>query len=236
MLRFKKVRTSLRRIFILGLLLWIRPIDNPYFFWSGTGLVFLGQLIHFISAGYLTKRDTLVAAGPYRHVRNPFYVGNFLSDLGLCLVAHNPYLLLVYFPLFYLWVIPRRVKKEEAFLLNRFSADYADYLKRVPRFIPGLIPAKLDYVNGQFTWSQIIKNKEIWRVMRAGGLVILFYLRTQIAVVKEGFIPEFNFTPLVSNSFNLITLVIFGVIIILPPIIQFGIIAPRRRRAKYDLI
>lgn len=227
MLKFKKQRTTLRQVFILALVVIILPIDNAYFFWSGAGLVFLGQLIHFISAGHLTKNDTVVAAGPYRYVRNPFYVGNFLSDLGLCLAAHNPYVPIIYFPLFYLWVIPRRVAKEEGFLREKFKESYELFCQKVPRFIPRCWPAKIEK-NGEFTWSQIIKLREIWRVLRAGGLIILFYLRNQIVTIKDGVIPEFDFAPLINNSFNLTFLIIFALIIIVPPIIQFGIITPKK--------
>lgn len=218
----KKLRTNLRRVFVIAVLLLSKPSLYPLI--VGAGLVVIGQVIHFISAGYLVKKDSLTTGGPYRFVRNPFYVGNILYDSGLCLMANNIYIALVYLPIFYLVVIPRRIRKEERFLSGKFGPDYLTYCRKAPRIIPRLIPAKSDEINGQFSWRQIIKHRELWRVMRALGLIVIFYLQFNI---------RFNLTDkttqwhLLYNPLNIIALGILLFIIFIPPLIQYGVIKKR---------
>jgi hypothetical protein len=83
-----KLRTNLRRFYILALLILGTP--TVYSLIIGSAVVILGQLIHLISAGYLVKRDELITAGPYQYVRHPLYVGSFTSDIGVSIMALNP--------------------------------------------------------------------------------------------------------------------------------------------------
>ena len=216
----KKLRTNLRRLFIIAILLLPRP--NVTSLAIGAGLVVIGQLIHFISAGYLVKKEEMVTAGPYRFTRNPFYVGNLLYDIGICVMANNPYIALIYLPLFYLIVIPRRIRKEQAFLADKFGADYKAYCQKVPVFLPRLLPAKLDKINGRFSWSQIIEYRELWRVMRGVGLILVLYLQfgIQFSILKH----TTQWSSLFSTSYHIIALSLLGLIIIIPPIVEFGII------------
>ena len=115
--------------FLVGLLLLI----------LGEGMRFWGVL-YAGSATRTTGRagaDRLVTDGPFSHVRNPLYVGNFLMSLGLVVMswAWMPWMLLVYLILFglqYGFI----VKEEEAFLAGKFNQDYTDYCRSVPRWIP----------------------------------------------------------------------------------------------------
>ncbi|MEW6026708.1 MAG: isoprenylcysteine carboxylmethyltransferase family protein [Planctomycetota bacterium] len=171
-----KLRTRLRSLFIIVLLVWAYPsIDSIII---GSIPIIIGQIIHFISAGYLVKQEKLITAGPYRFVRNPFYVGSFLVDVGLCLVTRNIYVAAVYLPLFYLVVINWRVRKEEAFLRAQFGGKYDEYCRLAPRIIPRLWPARIPEPNGRFDWGLIWKYREQWRLLRIFGLIVFFYLRT----------------------------------------------------------
>ncbi len=189
-----KLRTNLRRFYILALLILGTP--SVYSLIIGSGLVILGQLIHFISAGYLVKRDELITGGPYRFVRHPFYVGSFISDVGFFLMALNPYVPLVYFPLFYLIVIPRRVRMEEQFLFSKFGPRYEAYRESVPRYLPSLRP-HLRESQGRFSWTQIHGKREIQRVLNALSLILLFYFRME--TLKHGF----RIADYLSNPLNL---------------------------------
>lgn len=171
-----KIRSRLRAIFIIILLVWADPsIDSLII---GSIPIIIGQIIHFISAGYLVKQEKLITAGPYSFVRNPFYVGSFLVDAGLCLVTRNIYVAAIYLPLFYLVVINWRVRKEEGFLRKQFGSRYDEYCRLVPRIIPRLWPAKLTEPFGRFDWNLILKYREQWRLLRIFGLIAYFYLRT----------------------------------------------------------
>jgi protein-S-isoprenylcysteine O-methyltransferase Ste14 len=76
-----------------------------------------------------------VAAGPYRYVRNPMYVGGFLVLAGWALYRQSPSVLLLaagWLCLLHLVV----VAYEEPTLRGTFGVDYQRYLERVPRWIP----------------------------------------------------------------------------------------------------
>ncbi len=78
----------------------------------------------------------LVADGPYRHMRNPLYVGTWLHTLGLALIMSPAggiaaILLIGIFQL-------RLIRAEEAFLTSKLGAPYAEYCSRVPRLFPAL--------------------------------------------------------------------------------------------------
>jgi protein-S-isoprenylcysteine O-methyltransferase Ste14 len=83
----------------------------------------------------VTRRDhTLIVSGPYRYVRHPFYVAIALQMLGGSLVTANWFILLA-------GVIPfsflvARTRIEEQKLVDRFGAEYQEYMRRVGRFVP----------------------------------------------------------------------------------------------------
>jgi len=81
-----------------------------------------------------------VASGLYRHVRNPMYVSIGLVILGEAALWQSRAVLLVLlflWPLFHLFV----TRYEEPHLRTVFGAEYEDYLRRVPRWVPRLRPA-----------------------------------------------------------------------------------------------
>jgi protein-S-isoprenylcysteine O-methyltransferase Ste14 len=233
-MQFKKQRTTFRRIFILILLIWpFWPQSSQLSIIIGSGLVIIGQIIHFISAGYLVKKDELTTAGPYRFTRNPFYVGNLFYDIGLCVITQNIYVAIIYLPLFYLGVIFPRIRREEAFLGNKFGTAYEAFKQKVPRFIPRLIPAQLATINGQFSWGQIIIHRELWRVLRALGLILIFYIKLIIWITPFDGTSIKTRLPLLTNQpFNQWVLIGLAAIIILPPIFEYLIIQPLRKHKR----
>jgi len=82
--------------------------------------------------------EALIADGPYRFVRNPLYLGLWLSALALALLmpvtgAVFMLVLLVSFQI-------RLIFAEEAYLTSQLGQPYADYCARVPRLVPALRP------------------------------------------------------------------------------------------------
>lgn len=85
----------------------------------------------------VTRREhTLVTAGPYRWVRNPFYDALGICILGFSMAAANWFILLAGALAILLIVV--RLRKEEAELRLRFGEAYRDYVAGTGRFLPRL--------------------------------------------------------------------------------------------------
>lgn len=83
------------------------------------------------------KIAELVQIGPYSMMRNPLYTMSFVGAAGIG--AQTGSIVMAALFTFVAWAVFRTVvAKEEAFLLSRFGEPYADYLKRVPRFLPNV--------------------------------------------------------------------------------------------------
>lgn len=77
----------------------------------------------------------LVVRGPYRHVRNPMMTGVFCIQLGTAIATASPWLF-GWFALFFTLVLIAIRTVEEPHLHKRFGADYDEYRRNVPRWIP----------------------------------------------------------------------------------------------------
>lgn len=77
----------------------------------------------------------LIQHGIYARVRHPLYTSVMLASLGWALIWQSVAAFcasLVLIPFFH-----AKARREEEFLRQTFP-DYADYARRVPRFLPGL--------------------------------------------------------------------------------------------------
>lgn len=112
----------------------------------GIAFVVLGQCIRMwtvrhigvISRTRASRLGPLVVSGPYLLVRNPIYVGNWFLWTGFTIWSGVVWMLPVVWAVF---VLQHRtiVRWEERLLLERFGEPYADYLKRVNRWIPSSV-------------------------------------------------------------------------------------------------
>jgi protein-S-isoprenylcysteine O-methyltransferase Ste14 len=80
----------------------------------------------------------VVAAGPYRYLRNPLYLGIFIHTLALALLmpptgAIFSILAIGFFQL-------RLIAGEESFLTTKLGESYVAYCAKVPRLVPALTP------------------------------------------------------------------------------------------------
>jgi protein-S-isoprenylcysteine O-methyltransferase Ste14 len=81
----------------------------------------------------------LVVEGPYRYVRNPMITGVVTALVGEATLLGSPPLLVwaaAFFAINTIWF----PLAEEPGLERRFGADYLDYKRNVPRWIPRLRP------------------------------------------------------------------------------------------------
>jgi protein-S-isoprenylcysteine O-methyltransferase Ste14 len=82
--------------------------------------------------------DRVVAAGPYRYLRNPLYLGLFLNVLAIALLMppSGALFTVVLIGLFQL----RLIRVEESFLVHSLGDPYRAYCARVPRLLPAFTP------------------------------------------------------------------------------------------------
>ncbi len=123
---------------------------------TGVPLAFAGEFLRCWAVGYsgvTTRSDRVTApalttAGPYAHVRNPLYLGNFLTAAGFSLaftgkVSARKRAALIALGLgsmaaIYATIIPL----EEAYLRKTFGAAFDEYVQRVPQIVPQLEAAE----------------------------------------------------------------------------------------------
>ena len=129
-------------------LLWrSRGPASPLWLVAGLALCLAGQALRAwvlgqVPDGTSGQNEKLIATslnttGPYALTRNPLYLGNLGITLGLCLIAHDVWLLAIVALLF---AVQYRaiIVAEERFLRGRFGAEYDAWSARVPRFWPRL--------------------------------------------------------------------------------------------------
>jgi protein-S-isoprenylcysteine O-methyltransferase Ste14 len=106
---------------------------------AGLSLILLGQLLRVSARGHKAENSRsgghLIQDGPYSMVRNPMYLGIILIGLGTVLFILELWVVLLFAFLFILryWEL---FIKEEKILHKAFGAQYASYMKKVPRLIP----------------------------------------------------------------------------------------------------
>jgi protein-S-isoprenylcysteine O-methyltransferase Ste14 len=82
--------------------------------------------------------EAVIAAGPFRYVRNPLYLGNLIHTFALALLMppSGAIFCIVAIGIFQL----RLIAAEESFLTAKLGAPYLAYSAKVPRLIPALTP------------------------------------------------------------------------------------------------
>ena len=127
-------------------LIWrSRGPASPLWLVAGLALCAAGQSLRAwvlgqVPDGTSGQNERLIAVslntdGPYALTRNPLYLGNLGITLGLCLIAHDVWLLCIVALLF---AVQYRaiIAAEEQFLRDRFGPQYEAWCARVPRFWP----------------------------------------------------------------------------------------------------
>ncbi len=86
--------------------------------------------------------ERLVTDGPYGLTRNPMYLGHLVFVGGLTLATRST-LALASATALVPW-FRARARADERRLTERFGADFEDYCRRVPRWVPGTRPQPPD--------------------------------------------------------------------------------------------
>jgi protein-S-isoprenylcysteine O-methyltransferase Ste14 len=120
-------------------------VSTPIVILFGVLLAACGMVLRVWGAAYLgydvvhhgdMQAGAVMAAGPYRYMRNPLYLGGWcmMAAISLLLTPSGALLMVVLIGIFYL----RLVLGEEAFLNEKLGEPYRTYLRAVPRILPQL--------------------------------------------------------------------------------------------------
>lgn len=133
--------------------------------WLAAGMVvfLVGALLHFWSKGCLIRNQVVTQVGPYRLVRHPFYLANFIIDLGICLISGSPWVTALY-PLAFLLIYIPVIRREEAYLRSQHGPAYDIYARDVPMLLPWKIGRLFGPLDS--SWNNIRRENEIPRLMR----------------------------------------------------------------------
>lgn len=179
-----------------NLLLWL----GIFFALAGAGLrtwgaAYLGSSV--VKDGGM-HGNVVVAGGPYRHLRNPLYLGTFLHTFALAL------LMPVSGAIFAIIAIGieqlRLIGGEEAFLEGKLGQSYLDYKAKVPSLLPS-IRARVPASGAPPAWLMAVLGETyMWGVAVAFASVGMRYnafLVTQgvlialgASLVARAFIPK----------------------------------------------
>jgi protein-S-isoprenylcysteine O-methyltransferase Ste14 len=120
------------------------PIPIPAGRGIGASLSILGLLTAYSGFSAFRKAGTpvrpgdrpteLVASGPYRITRNPMYLGLELVLSGVFFLTKSPFFLIP--PIVFFFLINFvQIPFEENLMSERFGQSYAEYCKRVRRWL-----------------------------------------------------------------------------------------------------
>jgi protein-S-isoprenylcysteine O-methyltransferase Ste14 len=171
-------------------LLALRGRPSPSSIALGLPLAFGGELIRCWAVGYsgvTTRHDEvtapkLVTGGPYAFVRNPLYLGNFLTAAGFAIAftgknspASRWALVggsLAAMIAIYATIVPH----EEDFLRSRFGDAFERYCTLVPRLMPRIVPL----ADGEGEWQpEAVLSAESKTIATFGAMLAALVVRAR---------------------------------------------------------
>lgn len=104
---------------------------------TGLALISVCALGRLYTTAYLggAKNEKLITEGPFSVVRNPLYVFSWIGFTGIALMTTR-LMFIIIIPIFFAVLYTMLVRREEAFLEEKFGDSYRAYKAKVPRFIP----------------------------------------------------------------------------------------------------
>lgn len=134
----------------------------------GAAIAIVGEAVRIWAAGHLEKSREVTASGPYQFTRHPLYVGSAIMAAGFVIAADSvavAVLALVYFAVAY----TAAIRREEAFLTERFGDAYPDYKA-----------GRLGGVARRFSLERVKRNREYRAAI--GLAVALGILAVKLAI------------------------------------------------------
>jgi protein-S-isoprenylcysteine O-methyltransferase Ste14 len=129
------------------------------------------------------RTERLVADGPYRHLRNPLYLGNLLLATGMAaLASRTGGLVLV---LGNLLIVLRLIGREEAAMAQSQGEAYRAFLGAVPRLWPSFRP-RLPAGGMQPKWFQALLGESHLWVFAMNGFLFAWKLNDRLYYIILG--------------------------------------------------
>lgn len=149
----------------------------------GMAIIVLGEAIRLAgvaAAGTVTRRRSrnvqrLVTYGIFGWVRNPLYVGNFLIWMGFVVISGVLWFLplaMVIFAIEYTLI----VRYEEGVLESIFGAEYLDYKRSTPRWMP---QPPGQSATGEHDWGEAWRS-EISTFLQYAVLIVAFVVKQRL--------------------------------------------------------
>jgi protein-S-isoprenylcysteine O-methyltransferase Ste14 len=172
---------------VLAPLLIIAAKPSPRLLVIGATVAAVGLWIRAWAAGYLRKNMELTVTGPYAYTRNPLYLGTFIMGGGIALSSGAWWFVALYAACYLLIYVPVMIAEAET-LDQLFAADYPEYSRQVPLFVPRLTayrkPASSESDGKRrFAWSQYTKHRE-YRALIGVALAFLFLVAKYVLFAR----------------------------------------------------
>jgi protein-S-isoprenylcysteine O-methyltransferase Ste14 len=142
--------------------------------------------------------EGIVAAGPYRYLRNPLYLGTFLHTFALALLMPLSGAIFCILAVFLFQL--RLIAGEESFLTSKLGEAYLAYVAKVPRLIPALAPRvpastlqpkwTLAFLGELYMWGVVVSFAILgWRynsILLIKGVLISL----GVSLIVRAFLPK----------------------------------------------
>lgn len=127
--------------------------------------------------------DRLVADGPYRHLRNPLYLGNMLVAVGIAFLASRTGAVVLI--LGNLFIVLRLIGREEAALTHEQGESYRAFVAAVPRLRPS-VSARLPKGGLTPRWGQAFLGESHLWVLAVNGFIFAWKLDVRLYYIILG--------------------------------------------------
>ena len=115
-------------------------LEISFFILSLGILVFINPVLKFIKSKttinpiQFEETNRLVTSGIFKYSRNPMYLGMLMIIISTSTFYLNIYSILTPF-LFIFWINKFQIKREEAFLTEKFGKEYLSYKNKTKRWL-----------------------------------------------------------------------------------------------------
>lgn len=142
--------------------------------------------------------DSVVAAGLYRYLRNPLYLGTYFHTFALALLMPPSGAIFSIVAIAFLQL--RLIAAEESFLTAQLGAPYLAYCAKVPRLFPSFTP-RVPASTAQPTWTKAFFSEiYMWGVFlsfavlgwRYNSVLIIkgVLISLGVSLIVRAFIPQ----------------------------------------------